>query len=81
MSNNNGGNAGSAILIIIVIVAMLGIIGSCFSSNDDYKKTLNDGLNKYYSGDEMTKQEHDAVKSYHKWMNDQKKNKKYSDWD
>ena len=67
------------IILVLTCVGMMGLFTGC-SGDDDYKDTLNSGLNKYYNGEEMNKSEYSAVKSYNKWK-DKQSNKTYSDWD
>ena len=47
---------------------------------DDYKDTLNSGMEKYYSGEKMTEKEYKAVKGFNEWKSKQG-SKSYSDWD
>ena len=49
-------------------------------SNDDFEDTLNSGLEKYQSGETMTKQEYNAVKSFNDWR-DKQTDKTYDQWD
>ena len=72
-------NKGTGIIVAVTIVVLLALMGSCSSHNDDYSKTLNDGLEKYYSGKEMTEKEYKAVESYNKWQSKQG-TKTYDDW-
>ena len=65
--------------IIIAIVIVITVIGSCSNSNGKYKDTLDSGMKKYYNGDPMTKEEHDAVKNFNDWKNNQGK-KTYDKW-
>lgn len=64
---------------IIGIISLFSLTG-CGSSSSSYEDTLKSGLNKYYSGDAMTKQEYKAVKSFNKWKSNQG-SKTYSEWD
>ena len=57
----------------------MGLFTAC-SSDDEYRDTLNSGLDKYYNNEDMTKQEHDAVENFNNWK-DKQGEKKYSDWD
>ena len=78
MENNN--NKGSGIIVAIVIIVLIALFGSCSSSSkDDYRKTLESGQRKYYSGEKMTKEEYNAVKGFNKWKSNQG-SKTYSDW-
>ena len=61
----------------IAVLAACSLTGC--SSRDSYKDTLNSGLNKYYSGEKMSKSEYNAVKSYNNWKANQE-SKSYSDW-
>ena len=65
--------------IIIAIVIVFAGIGSCSNSNEKYKDTLDSGMKKYYNGDPMTKEEHDAVKNFNDWKNNQGE-KTYDKW-
>ena len=65
--------------IAVFIVAAL---SACFlvgCSDDSYRDTLNSGLNKYYSGQNMNRSEYNAVKSYNNWKSKQG-SRSYSDW-
>lgn len=67
---------------ILLCSFLIGTI-CCFTAcggSDDYKDTLNSGLEKYYSGEEMNKKEYDAVKSFNKWQ-DKQGEKKYDAWE
>lgn len=64
---------------VMICVGLTTLFAGC-SGNDDYRDTLDSGLKKYYSGDSMTKKEHDAVKNFNNWKSKQGE-KKYSDWD
>lgn len=78
MNGKKSGGIG-IIGVIIAIIVLLAIIGSCGKSNDSYKETLNNGLEKYYNGDPMTKEEHDAVQNFNEWKNNQGE-KTYDKW-
>lgn len=65
-----------ALLIGTFLILMLGGCGSY----DDYEDTLNSGLEKYQSGETMTKQEYNAVKSFNDWR-DKQTDKTYDQWD
>lgn len=65
------------IILMLACVGMMGLFTGC--DDDDYKDTLNSGLQKYYSGEKMDKKEYDAVKGYKKWKNKQEK-KTYKNW-
>lgn len=66
----------------IVIIAIT-VLTACFltgcGSDDSYRDTLNSGLNKYYTGQSMSKSEYNAVKSFNNWKANQG-SKSYSDW-
>ena len=82
MNKKGKGNGSSPLLIVVVVIVLLSALGSCggSSSDDSYKETLNNGLEKYYNGDEMTKEEYDAVKSYNKWKY-KNSDHDYDSWD
>lgn len=63
---------------LILALALSLLLCSCGS--DEYSNTLKSGLNKYYSGQTMTKQEYNAVKGFNKWQASQTP-KTYSAWD
>ena len=63
----------------ILSIVMLTMLVGC-SSDDDYRKTLEEGQRKYYSGEKMTKEEYNAVKGFNEWKSKQG-SKTYSDWD
>ncbi len=67
------------IVLTLTCVGMMGLFTAC-SSDDEYRDTLNSGLDKYYNNEDMTKQEHDAVENFNNWK-DKQGEKKYSDWD
>ena len=75
-------NGSSPLLVVAVFILLLVALGSCggSSSDDSYKETLNNGLEKYYNGDEMTKEEYDAVKSYNNWKY-KNSDHDYDSWD
>lgn len=72
---------GGGFFAVLLILYVLSLFGGCSNSEEKQKETLNSGLHKYYSGEKMTKQEHDAVKSYHEWQDKQKTERNYDDWD
>lgn len=45
------------------------------------KRDLNGGLEKYYKGEKMSEDEYRAVRNYHDWLDDQKEEKNYEDWE
>lgn len=59
------------------------VLAACFlngcGSDDSYRDTLNSGLNKYYSGESMSRSEYNAVKSFNDWKSKQG-SKTYNDW-
>ena len=66
------------IILVLTCLGMMGLFTGC-SGDDDYRDTLNSGMEKYYNGEKMNKQEHDAVENYNKWK-DKQGEKKYDDW-
>ena len=79
MGNNNNEKGGIIAIVVSVIIVVL-ILGSCGDSSDEYRETLESGQKKYYSGEEMTREEYNAVKGFNDWKSKQGE-KKYSDWD
>ena len=65
-----------AIFAIVVLTACS--LSGC-GSDDSYRDTLESGLNKYYTGQKMSKSEYNAVKSFNNWKANQGP-KTYSDW-
>lgn len=63
----------------VICIGITGVFTGC-SDNSDYEDTLNSGMEKYYSGEEMTREEYKAVKGFNDWK-DKQGEKSYSDWD
>ena len=78
MENNQNGSKLGIVILVVIAILLLGSCGS--SSDDDYRETLESGQRKYYTGEDMTKEEYDAVKSFNKWKSKQGE-KSYSEWD
>ena len=66
-------------IAVLVIAALSACLLAGCGSDDSYRDTLNSGLNKYYSGQNMSKSEYNAVKSFNNWKENQG-SKSYSDW-
>ena len=77
----NGQNGSGVGIVVIVIIAIL-LLGSCAgsSSDDEYRKTLESGQRKYYTGEDMSREEYNAVKGFNEWKSKQG-DKSYSEWD
>lgn len=67
------------IALTLICTGLIGTFTGC-SDNDDYRDTLESGLNKYYSGEKMSKSEYNAVKNFNNWK-DKQSDKTYGDWD
>ena len=67
------------LIVTLTCVSLMGMFTGC-SGDNDYKETLNNGIEKYNNGEKMTEQEYNAVKSYNKWK-DKQGEKSYDDWD
>lgn len=81
MANNN--NGGSWVAILIIAIAIFAGISTCSDDGSSKQKqadTLKSGLNKYYSGGSMSKEEYNAVKSYNDWKYKNSEHT-YSSWD
>ena len=65
------------ILIALIVIIILAAAGQ--SSEDSYRKTLESGRQKYYTGQKMTKQEYNAVKGFNEWKSKQGE-KTYDSW-
>lgn len=74
----NNGKKRNIIALLIGLFSILMLAGC--GSYDDYEDTLNSGLEKYQSGETMTKQEYNAVKSFNDWC-DKQTDKTYDQWD
>ncbi len=74
----NNGKKRNIIALLIGLFSILMLAGC--GSNDDFEDTLNSGLEKYQSGETMTKQEYNAVKSFNDWR-DKQTDKTYDQWD
>ena len=73
-----GGNRKKRIAMLIIAALSACFLTGC-GGNDSYRDTLNSGLNKYYSGQSMSKSEYNAVKSYNNWKSSQG-SKTYDGW-
>ncbi|MFR4583618.1 hypothetical protein [Clostridium cadaveris] len=82
-NKNNTNNLGCGCLVIFLIVIILGVMGMFETCNDNskkntsYEKILENGQRKSITGEPMTRQEKDAMKSFNKWKQEEKA-KKYS---
>lgn len=74
--NSIGGVFAGIVFFIICIF----LLNSCNNSENKYEETLNDGLDKFYHGEKMTKEEYEATNEYFNWIDDQKE-KTYDNWD
>ena len=74
----NNGKKRNIIALLIGLFSILMLAGC--GSNDDFEDTLNSGLEKNQSGETMTKQEYNAVKSFNDWR-DKQTDKTYDQWD
>ena len=66
----------------LVIIFFSMIVASTFvacGSNNDYEATLKSGYGKYITGQSMSKDEYNAVKSFNNWK-EKNSSKSYSDW-
>ena len=70
---------GKRMILFLIVAVLTAIFGGC-GSDDSYRDTLSSGLEKYHSGDNMTRSEYNAVKSFNNWKANQG-SKSYSDWD
>lgn len=64
--------------MIIATTAIMFSLTAC--GNDDYEETLKSGYDKYLNGEEMSREEYNAVKAFNEWQ-DKQGEKTYSDWD
>ncbi len=66
-----------------IVIFAIAVLTVCFltgcGGGDSYRDTLESGLNKYYSGQKMSKSEYNAVKSFNNWKAKQG-SKSYSNW-
>ena len=71
---------GGVLLVLFSAIVGAGYSDGLSNAENDYRRTLESGQKKYYSGQKMTKEEYNAVKSFNDWKSKQG-TKKYSDWD
>lgn len=71
---NNG--SGWIVVVVVILILLAGVWGH---NDDSYRNTLETGLNKYYSGQSMTKDEYNAVKGFNDWKANQG-SKPYNQW-
>lgn len=85
-SKGNVKKKGGSTFLLFSIAAIIVFIwlasGGYKSSNksSSYSDTLRSGEEKYWSGESMTKEEYNAVKNYHNWL-DEQGDKTYNEWD
>jgi len=87
-TNNSSTNSYSVILglvSIIIIVILLVSCGSWFNESrrrdqEEYRRTLESGQEKYYNGEKMTEEEYNAVKDFNSWKSKQGEHS-YDEWD
>lgn len=66
-------------VMLLVSVLSIGCLCSC-THEDEYRKTLESGYEKYQNGEDMSKEEYEAVKSFNDWKEDNSE-QSYDDWD
>lgn len=66
-------------ILVLVVAGLMAVMLAGCGNDDSYRDTLNSGLNKYYSGENMTRSEYNAVKSFNNWKSKQE-SKSYNDW-
>ena len=87
-TNNSSTNSYSVILglvSIIIVVILLVSCGSWFNESrrrdqEEYRRTLESGQEKYYNGEKMTEEEYNAVKDFNNWKSKQGEHS-YDEWD
>ncbi len=69
--------ATKGLIVLLLTASFPAILVGCTSN--DYDETLESGYEKYVTGEEMTEEEYDAVKSYNDWA-DKQGEKTYDNW-
>lgn len=64
--------------LLMVFGVVVGLFSGC--TDDTYKTDLENGRQKYYSDQPMTKGEYEAVQNFNKWK-DSQGSKTYSQWE
>ncbi len=72
------GKRKKGVLLFVAAGVMAAFLTACGNDNS-YRDTLESGLNKYYTGQQMSRSEYNAVKSFNNWKSKQG-TKTYSDW-
>lgn len=67
-------------VFVVGLTLMLMAAATGCSSDDDYRELLERGQEKYYNGEEMSREEYNAVKSFNDWK-DKQGGKTYDEWD
>lgn len=65
--------------IICIMTAIMFSFTAC-NNDDEYRKTLQSGYEKYLNGEDMSREEYNAVKSFNDWKAKQGE-KSYNEWD
>ena len=78
--NKNGGGLFTGLIIVIAIIAGVSTWGDSESSRQKQADTLKSGLTKYYSGESMSKDEYNTVKSFNEWKY-KNSNHTYDSWE
>lgn len=65
--------------IICIMTTIIFSFTSC-NNDDEYRKTLQSGYEKYLNGEDMSREEYNAVKSFNDWKAKQGE-KSYNEWD
>lgn len=79
-NNKSSSRIGTVIIFMLTILGIMSFTSACSSGSDEYNKTLESGMQKYYSGDDMSKEEYNAVNGFLDWK-DKQTNKTYDEWD
>ena len=67
------------ITVITCIIATIAFSFTACNSSDNYRKTLQSGYEKYLNGENMSRDEYNAVKSFNNWKAKQGE-KSYNEW-
>lgn len=78
-SSNDSVTLVGIIIILIPIILVIWLFGSCSAAfnesrkrdQEEYRRTLESGQQKYYNGESMTQEERKAVEDFNNWKSNQ----------
>lgn len=78
--NNTAKTVAMIVIGVLMLVGLFGMCSSIGSSSSSYEDDLRNGVQKAYTGEEMTKDEYNAANNFFEWKEEQG-TKTYNDWD